>query len=870
MRLLSVTLSDVRRFARPVTVQGFGPGLNVLSAPNEDGKSTLFDALQALFFIPHRSRAKEIAALRPHAGGAPTISAEIEDDGRSYRLTKRWLSRPMAEVHEGARLVAKGEAAEEWISGLTQPPEDGGPAGLLWVRQGLVALDQGEKREQDHAHRARRDLLSSVAGEVEALTGGRRMERALAQTEAALAELVTASGKPKAGGPLKAAEDELAALGERREALAGTARALEQAIADRRRLRRELTELQDPEAQAARVARLTEARAAAESARAFAERQRRASERVSALEAGRDATAEKAEALARARTAVTEAETRLAGLSDTEAQARKTAAESKSKLAAAETTRDGARAAQRAALKARTEAQEAAQQVRLAAERDALEKRLADARTLAKAETEATAAARGGPDEAAMEALGRAAGDLRVQEELHARTAPRLRLDYASGAAEVLLDGAPLADGTERPLNRPVTLDLPGIGRLALDPGAAAQTGALDQARDAFAAALAATGCEDAAAAREAAQARRKAEARLQESRAALRGIAPEGLRALENALAALPAPRPFTEAPDAEAAAEALSRAEEAQAAAETAFEAARSGDEMARLAEIRALTSREAAEIRLAELRETLPDDPEGAAATLAEARTEAETALAAARAALAEVQGEAPDLASAEATLTRAQDVLDQAAKRQRDLSERKAALDTEISLRAGEGVEEELAATEEALAKARDTAERYGFERDTLVLLKHTLETARSEAREHYFEPVTRELTPLLRLLWPEAELVFDEDSALPRALSRNGQEEPMEVLSGGTREQIALLVRLAFARLLARGGRPAPVILDDALVYTDDARIERMFDALHRQAGDLQILVLTCRQRAFRDLGGRMLGYESGELPEEAR
>ena len=59
-------------------------------------------------------------------------------------------------------------------------------------------------------------------------------------------------------------------------------------------------------------------------------------------------------------------------------------------------------------------------------------------------------------------------------------------------------------------------------------------------------------------------------------------------------------------------------------------------------------------------------------------------------------------------------------------------------------------------------------------------------------------------------------------------------------------------------MLATAGRVAPVILDDALVFTDDDRIECMFDALHRQAGDLQILVLTCRQRAFRDLGGRAL------------
>ncbi|WP_226621719.1 AAA family ATPase [Alloyangia pacifica] len=870
MKLLSVTLSDVRRFARPVTVQGFGPGLNVLAAPNEDGKSTLFDALQALFFLPHRSRAKEITALRPHAGGAPMVSAEIEDEGRRYRLTKRWLSRPMAEVHEGTRLVAKGEAAEEWIAALTQSPEEGGPAGLLWVRQGLVALDQGEKREQDHAHRARRDLLSSVAGEVEALTGGRRMDRALAQTEAALAELVTASGKPKAGGPLKAAEDEVAELSARRETLSATAQTLEQAIADRRRLRSELSELQDPEAQAAREARLTEARAAAETARAFAERQRRAAEQVAALEARRDAAAEKAEALRRARAAVTEAEARLAGLVDAEAQASETAADAKTKLAEASTSRDAARAAQRAAQKDQAAAQEAAQQARVKADRAALEKRLTEAQALAKAELAANTAAQRGPDEATMEALDRAAGELRVQEELHARTAPKLRLDYAPGAAEVLLDGTPLPDASERPLNGPATLDLPGIGRLSLDPGAAAQTGALDAARAAFSAALTATGCETPEAAREATRARRKALAALQEARAALRGVAPKGLRALENALAALPAPREIAEAPDPATATDALRKAEETLAAAEATFEADRSRDEQARLAEVRALTARESAQTRLDELRDSLPDDPDAAATTLAEARSEAEIALAAARDALAELQGEAPDLTSAEATLTRAQAVLDQAAKRQRELSERKAALDTEISLRAGEGVEEELAATDEALTKARERADRYGFERDTLVLLKDTLDAARSEAREHYFEPVTRELAPLLRLLWPEAELVFDEDSALPRALSRGGQEETMEVLSGGTREQIALLVRLAFARLLARGGRHAPVILDDALVYTDDARIERMFDALHRQAGDLQILVLTCRQRAFRDLGGQMLSYESGDIPEEAR
>jgi len=138
------------------------------------------------------------------------------------------------------------------------------------------------------------------------------------------------------------------------------------------------------------------------------------------------------------------------------------------------------------------------------------------------------------------------------------------------------------------------------------------------------------------------------------------------------------------------------------------------------------------------------------------------------------------------------------------------------------------------------------------------LQAALDAARAEARDRYFEPVAAELRPLLHLLWPDAELNWADDTLLPQSLIRNGQEEPVDILSGGTQEQIAFLVRLAFARLLATGGRHAPVILDDALVFTDDDRIERMFDALHRQAGDLQILVLSCRQRAFRDLGGTAL------------
>jgi uncharacterized protein YhaN len=49
-----------------------------------------------------------------------------------------------------------------------------------------------------------------------------------------------------------------------------------------------------------------------------------------------------------------------------------------------------------------------------------------------------------------------------------------------------------------------------------------------------------------------------------------------------------------------------------------------------------------------------------------------------------------------------------------------------------------------------------------------------------------------------------------------------------------------------------------VILDDALAYADDDRMERMFDTLVAAARRMQILVLTCREDLFARAGGHHL------------
>ena len=48
------------------------------------------------------------------------------------------------------------------------------------------------------------------------------------------------------------------------------------------------------------------------------------------------------------------------------------------------------------------------------------------------------------------------------------------------------------------------------------------------------------------------------------------------------------------------------------------------------------------------------------------------------------------------------------------------------------------------------------------------------------------------------------------------------------------------------------------IFDDALAFSDDERMERMFDILSRAGERVQIIVLTCRKRLFARLGAGTL------------
>jgi DNA repair exonuclease SbcCD ATPase subunit len=410
-------------------------------------------------------------------------------------------------------------------------------------------------------------------------------------------------------------------------------------------------------------------------------------------------------------------------------------------------------------------------------------------------------------------------------------------------------------------------LQIKDLGELTVHPGDALG-GAEDvgKAKADLEKALSPFGCETIDEAAAAHRKRKEASECLTHARARLNALAPNGIEELQRQLAAIPeqGENEDIELPAADDATRTVETAREKASELATKLEAARERLGSKRTARAEAAVRMDAAVERLAVARAALERLPSRDEAALAQKADEAGAAEKEVAEEFAQISAVAPDVEATAAALTRAQSIADGARKKIEDLRPALAALNERIAGNSGEAVEERLQETEEKLEEAQKRLVRIAREVDVLQRLQTALEDARSKARDRYFAPIAGELRPLLNLLWPDADLNWADDTLLPQSLTRNGQEEPVDILSGGTQEQIALLVRLAFARLLVKDGRHAPVILDDALVFSDDDRIERMFDALHRQASDLQIIVLSCRQRAFRDLGGTALAITGQE------
>jgi len=90
-----------------------------------------------------------------------------------------------------------------------------------------------------------------------------------------------------------------------------------------------------------------------------------------------------------------------------------------------------------------------------------------------------------------------------------------------------------------------------------------------------------------------------------------------------------------------------------------------------------------------------------------------------------------------------------------------------------------------------------------------------------------------------------------NSWLPAGVQPAGLEDAVapERVSGGEQEQLHLAVRLALADILTER-EPFPVVLDDVLLATDEARLGRILDMLEKRKQKMQFLILTCHPERF--------------------
>ncbi len=185
-------------------------------------------------------------------------------------------------------------------------------------------------------------------------------------------------------------------------------------------------------------------------------------------------------------------------------------------------------------------------------------------------------------------------------------------------------------------------------------------------------------------------------------------------------------------------------------------------------------------------------------------------------------------------------------------------------------AEEGRFEQLGEAEAELTAAEDALSRVERAAAAARRLAEEVDRAYAEAQRRFLAPVVREARPYLSAIRPGTEIRMTEDLTVAKVL-RRGAEEDFDQLSGGTREQLSVIVRLALARVLARDedAEPLPLILDDTMGWTDEPRFVEMVRILRNASKQFQLIVLTCHPSRFARLQpGRTIELDA--LRREAR
>jgi hypothetical protein len=890
MILHAIEATHVGRFRERVRLGPFAAGLNILAAPNEAGKSTVIRAAARALFDRHTTRGDELKALQPAGSDLPPrIAVEFETRAGRFRIEKTFLLGPRSQLgrwQSGAwQPVAEADAADQRVQELLQSslpgrgatrPEHWGFLGFLWARQGEPAewpgLDDPAVGQRIRARLARVELDPVI-------------ERLRARLADDAGEILTATGQAKTNGPLRQAEDELAAIE------AGLA-AVRQTRADIEAAQQHFLQLDAQVAQMEREHADREAAAAA--VRELTLTTERLRGELGAREQALAVTLERltavnadAGALARHQSETAAVQTALASAETTAVAEEQRLAEIRAEL----DLRQSGRPQHEVRLQSlRAELQRVQALIRL---RQSDAEAAGLARQWVKAETAAAELAAIESKLAALPALT-PAGLRRIEELTESVRNGRaqvqalgltVELTPESDGSVTVVDGTAAAGlalpaGQTRRLSSPSSLQLQlrGWGRVVIRSGAQEAEDAAERLaglETALRTALAETGVASVELAREALVARREVGLELKNAQTALGSLLGDHstLAALRDASAAAARrSAALVSGLNPTGSEKALGQTDletdEARLAAaipavEQGFKALdRRLDEL-RADERKAVRTHQDAQ-RLAGEHRTRLRTLESQVAALAArhpegmepARTAAQLAFAQAEARVVATRAELPpDHEKLPERNRRATAALQQLAN---DVQARRGERDQtrgRLETLGGQGLYSRETELEERQAEAilrRDAALARGW---SARLVHDLIEHRKQAATQAVLTPLENRLTAAMgELTGDTSRRVFLDERLQIAGLGPTREETyPFESLSQGAKEQLLLCLRIAVAQELATE-EPQVLILDDVLVNTDAVRQERILDLLGSLAGPLQVLILTCHPDRYRGVG----------------
>jgi DNA repair exonuclease SbcCD ATPase subunit len=884
VKLLSVSVEGCGRFGKPARIEGLGPGVNILSAGNEAGKSTLFRAIRTCLFERHGAGHKDIKSLATEGLSLPlNIGLSFEHEGRVYELSKSFLKSPSASLRCDGTETARNREADELIWELLGiKPEnkvDLATYGLLWVEQGHSFY------VPEPTEGAASVLNNVIQQEVGTLVGGERARKLLNGIGEQLDNFITSTGKPKKNGPLDMAETHVQTLAKDLEDAEARLRELDQSLDALLRLRSELVRAAEPAESQRLAAELKEAEQQLKAAEETAEAIRRCEtderhihDLLRAEEAKLSGLVDRARRIDENESRIKQLRAALIPLNEEESAVQLSLNDAGTRRhdidLKQEAVEQQERLLQRLAVLAERHASTGALKERIEV-LQSLESRLA---------LNAAALKENDVDEAALRALESIE---RETQSLSARieaVAARLTIESKTGG-EVTVNGREIKGNLVRSVTEPLTIAVGKDVTITIAPPASTQAAAeekLGEQQSKLKILLARHGVGTPAELRilrtrrmeleEQARVLRaqhmalgvreeSAAAEIQRLAAELHVTQAEIQRTLgETGAAELPPSHAISEKRDAMQAE--LAGLKQLRAQCDGIVSA--QSKNLSRIARDRGSLEGEAkaAEVVLFGDLDLLPHERRADMIQSAERSAEARRAEHRTMAALlAQMKQQAPEPDAIDRLRMRCDRLRAALANRAREaesLREKIAHLEGQVQIAGGDGLGERVAELKSELLIAHAEHERLKERIEVLRLLKLTVEQSYARRREQLSAPLRRHLKPFLDDVFPQAELEFGDDFVVS-ALRRSGPSaELFGRLSHGTQEQLAVLVRLAMGAMICEKGPDVPIILDDALVFSDDARIEAMFDAINRAGRNQQVIVFTCRARSFASLGGRQL------------